>query len=353
MTDQRLLITGGAGFIGSSLIRHAIKSNYFVINVDSLTYAGDLRNVEEVAKDPSYVFEQTDICDRKNLDKIFFRHRPSAVVHLAAESHVDRSINRPSKFLDTNVNGTYHLLEAALDYWNRVGNPSEFKFQHVSTDEVYGSLGPIGKFKEDDPYFPSSPYSASKAASDHLVRAWYKTFGLPIVITNSSNNYGPRQHAEKLIPTIIQNAMSSTPIPVYGKGLNVREWLYVDDHAEALLNVLERGKIGRSYNIGSNYECSNIDLVKRICSMLDDRYPGQDPRSNLVNYVEDRPGHDFRYAIDSTRLKNELNWEASTPIEIGLEITLDWYLRNRTSSPNSSPRKLFGKNSNRNASRLP
>ena len=335
------------------MIRLAIKSNYFVINLDSLTYAGDLRNVEEVADDSSYVFELSDICDRESLNKIFFHHRPTAVIHLAAESHVDRSISGPSKFLDTNVNGTYHLLEAALNYWNRAGNPHEFRFHHVSTDEVYGSLGPNGKFKEDDPYSPNSPYSASKAASDHLVRAWYKTFGLPIVITNSSNNYGPRQHAEKFIPTIIQNALNSTSIPVYGKGLNVREWLYVDDHAEALLTVLERGTIGRNYNIGSSYECSNIELVELICSMLDDRFPKQKPRFNLVNFVEDRPGHDFRYSIDTTRLNSELNWEAKTPIEIGLMKTLDWYIHNRVCSLNSPFRKLYDSLSSNKARSCP
>ncbi len=326
MMNKRLLVTGGAGFIGSAVVRQAIGSGYSVINLDALTYAGDLNNVEEVAGSPSYIFEHADICDREALERIFSVHKPDAVMHLAAESHVDRSISGPSAFMETNVNGTYQLLEAALGYWNTIGNRADFRFHHVSTDEVFGSLGESGAFEEDDPYSPNSPYSASKAASDHLVRAWHHTYGLPVVITNCSNNYGPCQHPEKFIPTIIRNAVSGTPIPVYGKGLNVREWLFVEDHAEALLTVLERGAVGRTYNIGSDNESANIELVEKICSMLDERIPSGKPHFDLVEFVEDRLGHDFRYSIDSTRIKQELNWEASTPFEVGLEKTLDWYL---------------------------
>lgn len=326
MMSKRLLITGGAGFIGSAVVRQAVVSGYTVINVDSLTYAGNLENVEDVADSPLYSFEHSDICDREALERIFSVHEPDAVMHLAAESHVDRSISGPLAFMETNVNGTYQLLEAALGYWNSIGQPESFIFHHVSTDEVYGSLGAGGRFKEDDPYSPNSPYSASKAASDHLVRAWHHTFGLPVVITNCSNNYGPCQHPEKFIPTIIRNAVSGTSIPVYGKGLNVREWLYVEDHADALLTVLERGTIGRIYNIGSDNELANIELVEKICSMLDERIPSGKPHFDLVEFVEDRLGHDFRYSIDSTRIKQELDWEAGTPFEIGLEKTLDWYL---------------------------
>ena len=326
MMSKRLLVTGGAGFIGSAVVRQAVRSGIFVINLDSLTYAGNLKNVEEVSDSPLYVFEHTDICDREALERIFSLHKPDAVMHLAAESHVDRSISGPSAFMETNVNGTYQLLEAALGYWNSTGHAESFRFHHISTDEVYGSLWADGRFKEEDAYSPNSPYSASKAASDHLVRAWYHTYGLPIVITNCSNNYGPCQHQEKFIPTIIRNALSGTTIPVYGKGLNVREWLFVEDHADALLTVLERGNDGRTYNIGSGNELANIKLVEKICSMLDERNPCGNPHFDLVEFVEDRPGHDFRYSIDSTRLKHELDWEASTPFEVGLEKTLDWYL---------------------------
>ena len=324
--SKRLLVTGGAGFIGSAVVRQAVGSGYSVINLDSLTYAGNLKNVEEVADSPLYTFEHADICDREALERVFAVHKPDAVMHLAAESHVDRSISGPSAFMETNVNGTYQLLEAALGYWNSNGQPESFRFHHVSTDEVYGSLGAGGRFREDDPYSPNSPYSASKAASDHLVRAWHHTYGLPVVLTNCSNNYGPCQHPEKFIPTIIRNAVSGTPIPVYGKGLNVREWLYVEDHAEALLMVLERGRNGRTYNIGSDNELANIELVEKVCSMLDERIPSGKPHFDLVEFVEDRPGHDFRYSIDSTRIKQELEWEAGTSFEVGLEKTLDWYL---------------------------
>ena len=326
MMSKRLLITGGAGFIGSAVVRRAVGSGYTVINLDSLTYAGNLKNVEDVAGSPSYSFEHSDICDREALERIFSVHKPDAVMHLAAESHVDRSISGPSAFMETNVNGTYQLLEVALGYWNSSEHPENFRFHHVSTDEVYGSLGVGGRFKEGDPYSPNSPYSASKAASDHLVRAWHHTYGLPVVITNCSNNYGPCQNSEKFIPTIIRNAVSGTPIPVYGRGLNIREWLYVEDHADALLMVLEQGTIGRTYNIGSDDEFANIELVKKICSMFDERIPSGKPHFDLVEFVEDRPGHDFRYSIDSTRIKQELNWQAGTSLDVGLDKTLNWYL---------------------------
>ncbi|MDE0309047.1 MAG: dTDP-glucose 4,6-dehydratase [Acidiferrobacterales bacterium] len=326
MMDKRLLITGGAGFIGSAVVRQAIASDYFVINLDALTYAGSLNNVEEVADSSSYVFEHANICDRGTLERIFSAHKPDAVIHLAAESHVDRSISGSSAFIETNINGTYQLLDVALEFWKSVDCPESFRFHHVSTDEVYGSLDTDGRFHENDPYSPNSPYSASKAASDHLVRAWHHTYGLPVVITNCSNNYGPCQHPEKFIPTIIWNSVSGTPIPVYGRGRNVREWLFVEDHADALLTVMERGAIGRTYNIGSDNEFSNIELVEIVCSMLDKKVPNGKPHFKLVEFVEDRPGHDFRYSIDSTRIKHELNWEATTPFEVGIEKTLDWYL---------------------------
>ena len=320
------MITGGAGFIGSTVVRMAIERGYFVINLDSLTYAGSKDNVASVAHSKHYIFEHASVCDRAKLDKVLNTHQPDFVMHLAAESHVDRSISGPSPFIETNVNGTYQLLEASFDYWTRSGSFDSFRFLHVSTDEVYGALGNQGKFREDDPYSPNSPYSASKAASDHLVRAWHHTFGLPVVITNCSNNYGPYQHPEKFIPTIIINAASGRPIPVYGQGLNVRDWLYVDDHADALLTVLEQGKLGRTYNIGSNNEIRNIRLAEKICLMLDDKRPTEQSHTELIQFVDDRLGHDFRYAIDSTRVREELNWHPKTSFDKGLEQTLDWYL---------------------------
>lgn len=327
MMNKRLLVTGGAGFIGSAVVRQAINSGISIINLDALTYAGNLKNVEEVADSPLYHFECENICDCEALERVFDVHKPDAVMHLAAESHVDRSISGPMPFIDSNIYGTYQLLEASRKYWNSADKFASFKFHHVSTDEVYGALETGGRaFKEDDPYSPNSPYSASKAASDHLVRAWHHTYGLPVVITNCSNNYGPRQNPEKFIPTIILNAASGSPIPVYGQGLNVREWLFVEDHAKALLTVLDRGRIGRTYNIGGKNELANIELVKKICSILDERIPSGKPHFGLVEFVADRLGHDFRYAIDSTRLKRELDFEVSTPFDVGLKATLDWYL---------------------------
>ena len=325
---MKILVTGGAGFIGSAVVRHGIRAGHEIVNLDALTYAANLANVAPVSNAPGYAFEQTDIRDRAALDAIFARHRPDAVMHLAAESHVDRSIDGPGAFIETNVNGTYTLLEAARAHWLREGKPQGFRFQHISTDEVFGSLGATGKFTEDTPYDPRSPYSASKAASDHLVRAWHETYGLPVVLTNCSNNYGPYHFPEKLIPVVILNALHGKDIPVYGAGENVRDWLYVEDHADALLTVLENGELGRSYNIGGENEARNIDLVRIICGLLDERRPSAAPHADLIRFVADRPGHDLRYAIDPTRIREELGWRPSVTLEEGLAKTVDWYLAN-------------------------
>ena len=324
---MKILVTGGAGFIGSAVVRLAVRRGHEVVNVDALTYAADPRNVAE-AEGPLYAFERADIRDRAALDRVFDRHRPDAVMHLAAESHVDRSIDGPGAFVETNVNGTYHLLEAARAYWTGQGRPEGFRFHHISTDEVFGSLGPEGAFTEATPYDPRSPYSASKAASDHLVRAWHETYGLPVVLTNCSNNYGPYHFPEKLIPVVILNALHGRPIPVYGAGENVRDWLYVEDHADALLLVLEKGQVGRNYNIGGENERKNIDLVRTICRILDDRRPDAAPHEDLIEFVTDRPGHDARYAIDPTRIRTELGWRPSVTVEEGLARTVDWYIAN-------------------------
>jgi dTDP-glucose 4,6-dehydratase len=325
---MKFLITGGAGFIGSAVVRLAIGRGHQVVNVDALTYAACLDNVAPVAGSPLYAFERADIRDRATLDQIFDQYQPDAVMHLAAESHVDRSIDGPGDFIETNIAGTFNMLEAARAYWTRRGKPEDFRFHHISTDEVFGSLGETGKFKEDTPYDPRSPYSASKAASDHLVRAWHETYGLPIVLTNCSNNYGLFQFPEKLIPVVILNALARKPIPVYGKGENVRDWLYVKDHADALLTVLERGEVGRGYNIGGENEVTNIDLVRMICRLLDAARPEGGPHERLITFVTDRPGHDRRYAIDSTRIREELGWRPSVTLEQGLERTVQWYLNN-------------------------
>jgi dTDP-glucose 4,6-dehydratase len=324
----KILVTGGAGFIGSAVVRRAVRDGHQVVNLDALTYAANLANVAEVAHSPGYAFEQADIRDRAALDRVFAQHRPDAVMHLAAESHVDRSIDGPGDFISTNVTGTYTLLEAARAYWAAAGRPDGFRFHHVSTDEVFGSLGETGQFTEDTPYDPRSPYSASKAASDHLVRAWAETYGLPVVLSNCSNNYGPFHFPEKLIPVVILNALHGRPIPVYGQGLNVRDWLYVEDHADALLTVLQRGQLGRSYNIGGENERTNIDLVRTICALLDTRRPAGAPHDRLITFVTDRPGHDARYAIDPTRIRTELGWRPSVTVEQGLALTVDWYLAN-------------------------
>jgi len=331
---MKILVTGGAGFIGSAVIRHLIaESEHAVVNVDCLTYAGNPTTLETIADDSRYCFEKTDICHEVAVARVFERHQPDAVMHLAAESHVDRSIDGPAAFVQTNVVGTYTLLEIARRYWS--GLPEErresFRFHHVSTDEVYGSLGDGGYFTEDTPYDPSSPYSASKAASDHLARAWQRTYGLPVLVTNCSNNYGPYQFPEKLIPLMIQNALEGKPLPVYGKGENVRDWLYVDDHARALVTVLQSGRVGETYNIGGNSERRNIDVVGALCGLLDRERPDSPhaPHDRLITYVTDRPGHDHRYAIDASKIQRELSWTPRESFESGLQKTVRWYLDNQ------------------------
>jgi len=325
---MKILVTGGAGFIGSAVVRLAVARGHGVVNLDSLTYAANLENVAAVSGSPLYAFEQADIRDRAALDRVLAAHQPDALMHLAAESHVDRSIDGPGSFIDTNVTGTYNLLEAARAYWNARGRPAGFRFHHISTDEVFGSLGETGQFTEATPYDPRSPYSASKAASDHLVRAWHETYGLPVVMTNCSNNYGPFHFPEKLVPVVILNALHGRPIPVYGDGGNIRDWLYVEDHADALLLVLEKGRIGRSYNIGGENEATNIDLVRSICGHMDRLRPEAAPHDRLISFVTDRPGHDRRYAIDPGRVRNELGWRPSVTVEEGLRRTVEWYLEN-------------------------
>ena len=325
---MKLLVTGGAGFIGSAVVRRAIRQGLSVVNLDKLTYAGSLTNVAEVSDSPRYAFEQADICDHNRVDAVLARHQPDAIMHLAAESHVDRSIDGPAAFIETNITGTYTMLEAARAYWTARGKPAAFRFHHISTDEVFGSLGPSGKFTEDTPYDPRSPYSASKAASDHLVRAWHETYGLPVVLTNCSNNYGPYHFPEKLIPVVILKALAGAPIPIYGKGDNVRDWLYVEDHADALLTVVQKGTLGRSYNIGGENEATNLELVNKICAILDEKRPGNKPYANQITFVTDRPGHDQRYAIDPTRIGRELGWRPSVTLEQGLEKTIQWFLDN-------------------------
>ncbi|MBU2994001.1 dTDP-glucose 4,6-dehydratase [Octadecabacter sp. 1_MG-2023] len=325
---MKILITGGAGFIGSAVVRLAVSQGYDVVNLDALTYAACLENVADVATSPHYAFVQADICDRAALDTAFAEHAPDAVMHLAAESHVDRSIDGPGTFIDTNITGTYTLLEAARAYWVAQGKPEAFRFHHISTDEVFGTLGAEGLFTEDTSYAPNSPYSASKAASDHLVRAWGETYGLPVVTSNCSNNYGPYHFPEKLIPVVILNALAGKPIPIYGAGQNVRDWLYVEDHADALLTVLTKGEVGRSYNVGGWNEVTNLDLVHRICALLDQRRPDHAPHADLITHVTDRPGHDARYAIDATRIHTELGWKPAVTLGEGLARTVDWYLEN-------------------------
>ena len=325
---MKLLVTGGAGFIGSAVIRRAIRAGHSVVNLDKLTYAGSLTNVAEVADSPAYAFEKADICDRAAVDAILDRHQPDAIMHLAAESHVDRSIDGPAAFMETNIIGTYTMLEAARAYWTARGKPQGFRFHHISTDEVFGSLpaDPGVKFTEDTPYDPRSPYSASKASSDHLVRAWAETYGLPVVLTNCSNNYGPYHFPEKLIPVVILKALAGAPIPIYGRGDNIRDWLFVEDHADALLLVVQKGAPGRSYNIGGENEATNLELVQKICAILDEKRPGNAPYAEQIAFVADRPGHDQRYAIDPTRIREELGWRPSVTLDEGLETTIDWYL---------------------------
>lgn len=334
MTQKTLLITGGAGFIGSALIRHLIgQSDYRVVNIDKLTYAGNLESLTEVENHPSYRFVQADICDADKVAAIFSEFKPVAIMHLAAESHVDRSIDGPAEFVQTNLVGTYTLLEAARAYWSQLQAEQKkaFRFHHISTDEVYGTLGENGLFTETTAYQPNSPYSATKAGSDHLVRAWYHTYGLPVILTNCSNNYGPYQFPEKLIPLMINNALAGKALPVYGNGQNIRDWLYVDDHVEALQLVLEKGKVGESYNIGGFNEHTNLDVVQTLCDILDELLPESSykPHNNLIHFVTDRPGHDLRYAIDATKIQKELGWQPRETFASGLRKTVEWYLNNR------------------------
>lgn len=328
---KKILVTGGAGFIGSAVIRQFINdTDCNVVNVDKLTYAGNLQSLASIADNPRYRFEKVDICDAGEVARVFREHQPDAVMHLAAESHVDRSISGPAAFIQTNIVGTYTLLEAARSYWNGLeGTRKEsFRFHHISTDEVYGSLGDSGFFKETTAYEPNSPYSASKASSDHLVRAWHHTYGLPVVTTNCSNNYGPYHFPEKLIPLVILNAVNGKPLPIYGKGDNIRDWLYVDDHARALRLVLDKGTPGETYNIGGWNEKTNLEVVQSICHTLDDLHPQGAPHSKLITFVADRPGHDKRYAIDATKIADELGWKPQETFESGLRKTVEWYLAN-------------------------
>ena len=331
---MKLIVTGGAGFIGSAVIRYLLaETDTYVLNLDKLTYAGNLDSLQSVENNSHYQFVQADICDAAALRQIFSEFQPDAVMHLAAESHVDRSIDGPAEFINTNIVGTYILLEAARSYWQTLTDDKKtsFRFHHISTDEVYGSLGEDGLFVETTAYQPNSPYSASKASSDHLVRAWHHTFKLPVVTTNCSNNYGPYQFPEKLIPLIILNAVAGKPLPVYGKGENVRDWLYVDDHAQALWQVLTKGQVGETYNIGGHNEQKNLDVVETICLILDELLPTSPhrPHKNLIHFVTDRPGHDLRYAIDATKIQRELGWTPQETFATGLRKTVQWYLENQ------------------------
>ncbi len=333
----KILVTGGAGFIGSAVIRHIINNTQdSVVNVDKLTYAGNLESLLTVENNERYAFEQVDICDRAELERVFAEHQPDAVMHLAAESHVDRSIDGPAAFIETNIVGTYTILEATRAYWNQldVTRKTAFRFHHISTDEVYGDLeGTDDLFTETTSYEPSSPYSASKASSDHLVRAWLRTYGLPTIVTNCSNNYGPYHFPEKLIPLIILNALDGKALPVYGDGMQIRDWLYVEDHASALYTVVTKGEIGETYNIGGHNEKANIEVVKTICSLLEELVPnkpqGVTEYQSLITYVTDRPGHDVRYAIDASKIARELGWKPAETFESGIRKTVEWYLANQ------------------------
>ena len=337
---MKILVTGGAGFIGSAVIRHIIDNTRdFVVNLDKLTYAGNLESLNSVDSNDRYKFERVDICDRVALDRLFAQHKPDAVMHLAAESHVDRSITGPAEFIQTNIVGTYNLLEAAREYWNTLNNDAKksFRFHHISTDEVYGDLphpdeqeGGLPLFTEETSYAPSSPYSASKASSDHLVRAWLRTYGFPTIVTNCSNNYGPYHFPEKLIPLVILNALEGKDLPIYGKGDQIRDWLYVEDHARALYKVVTEGIVGETYNIGGHNEKQNIEVVKSICSILDTLVPKDSLYSEQITFVADRPGHDRRYAIDSSKMSAKLNWTPVETFETGLRKTVQWYLDNQT-----------------------
>lgn len=342
---MKILVTGGAGFIGSSVVRMAIDQGHEIVNLDKLTYAANLENIAMLADNLGYAFEQVDINDAAAVNGVFTKHKPDAVMHLAAESHVDRSIDGPGAFIQTNVIGTFNMLQAARAHWDSLEGDAKdsFRFHHVSTDEVYGDLHPGDPaFEETTPYDPSSPYSASKAASDHLVRAWHRTYGFPVVITNCSNNYGPYQFPEKLIPVVILKALHEQEIPVYGTGENIRDWLYVDDHADALLTVLIKGRLGETYNIGGNNERTNLELVKTICSIMDARKLHDTKCESLINFVSDRPGHDYRYAINATKIESELGWTPAVEWNQGFEKTIDWYLDNRAWWTPLMKKKIFG-----------
>lgn len=328
---MRVIVTGGAGFIGSALVRHLVlEKGYDVLNIDALTYAGNRASLHTVEDKPNYRFLKANICDREAMEQAVREFQPGRIMHLAAESHVDRSITGAADFIETNVIGTFTLLETARGYWSTLDATQKegFRFLHVSTDEVYGSLGDDGLFTEETPYDPSSPYSASKASSDHLAKAWERTYGLPIVVSNCSNNYGPYHFPEKLIPLTILNALAGERLPVYGKGENVRDWLYVEDHARALDLIAERGRVGETYNVGGRNERKNIDVVRRICEVLDRLAPANRPREELIEFVTDRPGHDARYAIDAAKLEDELGWRAQEDFDSGIEKTIAWYLEN-------------------------
>ncbi|MDX1303673.1 dTDP-glucose 4,6-dehydratase [Photobacterium sp.] len=335
---MKILVTGGAGFIGSAVIRHIINNTKdSVVNIDNLTYAGNLESLEEVSRNARYTFEHADICNASEMARIFYEHKPDVAMHLAAESHVDRSIDGPAAFIETNILGTYTLLEVARQYWNELESEakSAFRFHHISTDEVYGDLeGTDDLFTEQTPYAPSSPYSASKASSDHLVRAWQRTYGFPTIVTNCSNNYGPYHFPEKLIPLMILNALEGKSLPVYGDGMQIRDWLFVEDHARALYTVVTKGEVGETYNIGGHNEKANIEVVKTICNLLEELAPnkpnGVTSYQDLITYVKDRPGHDVRYAIDASKIDAELGWKPKETFDSGIRKTVEWYLNNET-----------------------
>lgn len=332
MTRKTLLVTGGAGFIGSAVVRQLINhSDYHMVNIDKLTYAGNLESLKEVSDNPRYTFEQVDIGDKENISRVFKQYQPVGILHLAAESHVDRSISGPGEFIMTNIVGSYNLLECAREYYNGLTDKTQFKFVHISTDEVFGSLGDSGYFREDTAYDPRSPYSASKASSDLLVRAWYHTYNLPVVITNCTNNYGPYHFPEKLIPLVINNALQGKALPIYGKGDNIRDWLYVDDHAKGIILAFEKGQLGESYCIGGHNERTNLEVVQTICRLLDELQPRNDGQSYLeqISYVSDRAGHDYRYAMDPTKIQSELGWQPEENFDTGIQKTIQWYLDNQ------------------------